>query len=295
MKRIIIITLCLLANLYSFTQTVEDEILDQQWYTKHTGSTNSGKWIRIATCTFTYQFQDFGTIFELFANGSSNDVYFYGRLNARFKMQSPTVGPATSMSLILYNSNIGKENIKGIRNGATIDIYLKINKTHTRYYFRRLIRANSKITPLQEEPFLANLPSGDLVINCEDAKLFASDLDVNGTIKATEIKVEAKTADFVFEEDYQLKSLEEVEQFVQENKHLPDVPSAKQMEEDGVGLAEMNKLLLQKVEELTLYSIEQQNNLKKKQAEIFELKNETQNLKCRLEKIERLLNSNVNL
>jgi hypothetical protein len=123
----------------------------------------------------------------------------------------------------------------------------------------------------------------------------SSKLDVKGTIRATEIKVEAQTADFVFEEDYQLKSLKEVEQFVQENKHLPDIPSAKQMEEDGVGLAEMNKLLLQKVEELTLYSIEQQNNLKKKQAEIFELKNETQNLKCRLEKIERLLNSNVNL
>jgi hypothetical protein len=85
----------------------------------------------------------------------------------------------------------------------------------------------------------------------------SSKLDVKGTIRATEIKVEAQTADFVFEEDYQLRSLKEVEQFVQENKHLPDVPSAKQMEEEGVGLAEMNKLLLQKVEELTLYLIEQ--------------------------------------
>jgi hypothetical protein len=90
----------------------------------------------------------------------------------------------------------------------------------------------------------------------------SSALEVNGTIKATnikatEIKVEAQTADFVFEEDYHLKSLEEVEQFITNNKHLPDVPSAKQMEENGVGLAEMNKLLLQKVEELTLYLIEQ--------------------------------------
>jgi hypothetical protein len=81
-------------------------------------------------------------------------------------------------------------------------------------------------------------------------------IDVDGTIKATEIKVEAQTADFVFEEDYQLKSLEEVEEFIQENKHLPEIPSAKQMEEEGVGLAEMNKLLLQKVEELTLHIIE---------------------------------------
>nr|WP_320120071.1 hypothetical protein [uncultured Marinifilum sp.] len=95
-------------------------------------------------------------------------------------------------------------------------------------------------------------------------------LEVTGTIKATEIKVEAQTADFVFEEDYQLKSLEEVEQFVQENKHLPDIPSARQMEEDGVGLAEMNKLLLQKVEELTLHVIE----LNKRVQELESDKNE---------------------
>ena len=101
----------------------------------------------------------------------------------------------------------------------------------------------------------------------------SSKLDVKGTIKATEIKVESTGgADFVFEEDYQLKSLEEVDQFVQENKHLPDIPSAKQMEEEGVGLAEMNKLLLQKVEELMLYTIEQQKLIQtqKQQLQLFE-------------------------
>nr|WP_320120070.1 hypothetical protein [uncultured Marinifilum sp.] len=101
----------------------------------------------------------------------------------------------------------------------------------------------------------------------------ASKLDVAGTITASEIKVESKGgADFVFEEDYQLKSLEEVEQFVQENKHLPDIPSAKQMEKDGVGLAEMNKLLLQKVEELTLYLIEKDKKVNELENEIKEIK-----------------------
>jgi len=98
-------------------------------------------------------------------------------------------------------------------------------------------------------------------------------LDVAGTIRATEIKVEAQTADFVFEDDYQLKSLEEVEQFVNENNHLPDIPSAKQMEEEGVGLAEMNKLLLQKVEELTLHLIQQQKQLNKQGVLINQLLN----------------------
>ncbi|PXX95167.1 hypothetical protein DF185_22575 [Marinifilum breve] len=90
-------------------------------------------------------------------------------------------------------------------------------------------------------------------------------LHVAGTIRAEEIKVQAQTADFVFEDDYHLKDLSEVEEFINTNKHLPDIPSAKQMEENGVGLAEMNKLLLQKVEELTLYVIElRKENLKNK-------------------------------
>ena len=121
-------------------------------------------------------------------------------------------------------------------------------------------------------------------------------LQVAGSIKATEIKVEAQTADFVFEDDYQLKSLEEVEEFIQENKHLPEIPSAKQMEEEGVGLAEMNKLLLQKVEELTLYTIEQQKTIQNQEETIKELgkglksesgKNEI--LEKRLSKLEALL------
>ena len=100
-----------------------------------------------------------------------------------------------------------------------------------------------------------------------------SKLDVKGMIKATEIKVESTGgADFVFEEDYQLKELSEVEQFITTNKHLPDIPSAKQMEEEGVGLAEMNKLLLQKVEELTLYLIEKDKKVNQLEKEIQEIK-----------------------
>ena len=84
----------------------------------------------------------------------------------------------------------------------------------------------------------------------------AAKLHVDGNIMATEIKVEAQTADFVFEDDYELQPLDEVAQFIEENKHLPGIPSAKQMESEGVNLAEMNKLLLQKIEELTLHMIE---------------------------------------
>nr|WP_299073821.1 hypothetical protein [uncultured Allomuricauda sp.] len=89
-------------------------------------------------------------------------------------------------------------------------------------------------------------------------------LAVNGKILAKEIKVETGWADYVFKEGYNLPTLEEVEKHIQENGHLINIPSAKEVEENGIQLGEMNKLLLEKIEELTLYLIE----LKKENQEI---------------------------
>jgi len=76
------------------------------------------------------------------------------------------------------------------------------------------------------------------------------------TIQAEELNLKTDNmADFVFENSYKLLSLEQVEQFVTENKHLPGIPSAEEVMENGINVAEMNGLLLQKIEELTLYVI----------------------------------------
>jgi hypothetical protein len=106
-------------------------------------------------------------------------------------------------------------------------------------------------------------------------------LSVNGKIRAKEIKVEtANWPDYVFEEGYQNQSLAEIEQFIKANKHLPGVPTAKQVEQEGVELGEMNKILLKKVEELTLLLIEKDKELKKEKEE-----NKQQN--SRLNEIEK--------
>ncbi|MDR2084568.1 MAG: hypothetical protein LBP67_06200 [Bacteroidales bacterium] len=88
-------------------------------------------------------------------------------------------------------------------------------------------------------------------------------LAVNGKIICTEMKVKpfANWSDYVFEDNYKLKTLKEVEAFISENKHLPDVPSAKEVKENGIDIGEMQKILLQKIEELTLYTIEQQKQI----------------------------------
>lgn len=90
-------------------------------------------------------------------------------------------------------------------------------------------------------------------------------LTVKGTIHSEEVKVDLTVPgpDYVFESDYNLRSLEETEEYIQTNKHLPEIPSAKEMEANGVQLGEMNMLLLKKIEELTLYIIEQEKRIQK--------------------------------
>ncbi len=101
-------------------------------------------------------------------------------------------------------------------------------------------------------------------------------LDVLGTIRANEVKVATGWSDFIFEPDYELKSLDQVEEFIEAYGHLPDIPSAEEVEENGISLGDMDAKLLQKIEELTLYMLE----MKKENAEIKlanELLNQTVN------------------
>jgi len=96
-------------------------------------------------------------------------------------------------------------------------------------------------------------------------------LTVAGKIGAREIKVSTNAgADFVFEPDYKLTDLAALEKFVKTNKHLPEIPTAKEMVENGVNLGELNIKLLQKVEELTLHLIEKDKQMNTLQAVVDE-------------------------
>ena len=110
-----------------------------------------------------------------------------------------------------------------------------------------------------------------------------SKLTVKGKIHCEEVLVDLEVpADYVFEkyytggsnlkEDYKMPTLEEVEKFTKENHHLPNVPSAKKIQEEGLKLKEMTNLLLQKIEELTLYTIEQEKRIKALEGKLVEKK-----------------------
>ena len=92
-------------------------------------------------------------------------------------------------------------------------------------------------------------------------------LTVNGTIHSKEIKVTASVPapDYVFEAGYQLQDLAELKVYVDKNHHLPEIPSAAQIEKEGINLGDMNLKLLKKVEELTLHLIEQNRQIAEQQ------------------------------
>ncbi|HEU4555609.1 MAG TPA: hypothetical protein VFS25_22375 [Chitinophaga sp.] len=120
--------------------------------------------------------------------------------------------------------------------------------------------------------------NGNVGIGTTDSKGYKQ--AVAGDMIAEKIKVKQQSAwpDYVFADQYQLPSLQEVEQFVKTNKHLPDMPTAEEVKKEGMDVEEMNRKLLQKVEELTLY--------------VIELKKETTLLKQQLQEVR---NNNANL
>lgn len=111
-------------------------------------------------------------------------------------------------------------------------------------------------------------------------------LDVRGKIHSQSVVVDMLGwSDYVLKKDYQLPSLQEVKAYIDQNQHLPEIPSEQQIAKEGLNLGEMNKLLMKKVEELTLYLIEKDKNEK----EQIEINNTLKSkLKAQQEQIDRL-------
>jgi hypothetical protein len=105
-------------------------------------------------------------------------------------------------------------------------------------------------------------------------------LDVNGTIRTKEIKVETGWSDFVFAYDYKLMPLDKLERHIKANKSLPGIPTEKEVLAGGVNLGEIQAKFLEKIEELTLYTISQEKRL-------AQLEKENNELKSRISALER--------
>ncbi|MBI2280161.1 MAG: hypothetical protein HYU68_05680 [Bacteroidetes bacterium] len=151
----------------------------------------------------------------------------------RVRLKSPMNSAwVTTTSIIPGNPNSGR--------------YMGIGMTNSGWYF---INSNSQ--------------SGDVNSPARYPLVIHND----GLVTAREIEItlagDFGWPDFVFNEEYQLKKLSDLEKFIKTNKHLPNVPTEKEVKENGIKLGDMNAVLLQKIEELTLYIIDLEKRLKK--------------------------------
>lgn len=101
-------------------------------------------------------------------------------------------------------------------------------------------------------------------------------LTVNGTVKAEKVEVvtDVPASDFVFEQNYTLRDLNELENYIFSYKHLPEIPSAEEFKTNGYSVGQMDDLLLRKIEELTLYLIDQNKLIQELQSKVEQLENQ---------------------
>ncbi|MBF0576822.1 hypothetical protein [Dysgonomonas sp. GY617] len=192
--------------------------------------------------------------YKLDVDGDVRLGSYNGSVQSNLIIKGPNnpYGKASQRDICFDFVEAGKSIIRAYR-GESWDNYLQFLTTYT------------DAAPIVRMHISGN---GDIGIGTENPTV---KLDVRGTISAEEVKVQVLTgADHVFNSNYVLKPLSELEAFVKENKHLPEIPSEKQMQEEGLNMNEFQIKLLQKIEELTLYTIQQEKRLNEQQSLIEE-------------------------
>lgn len=199
-----------------------------------------------------------------FSTNSVSASYFHSQLitysGNEINLQSPYLkykaGGGTSVTNIAHEFTVATAltsayaNIATFSNGGTA--LVKIDKSGN-------IISSGKITVTGDVSTEGKMKIGTGTLN-----IGTHALAVNGSAIFTKAQVKLNTnwPNYVFESGYDLPSLLYIEAYIQEHKHLPGVPSAKEVEENGIDLGDNQSILLKKIEELTLYIIEQEKRIK---------------------------------
>jgi len=160
-----------------------------------------------------------------------------------------------------------------LHDGISIDGSFQNPQVNTETWWERDPSNNIQSWGTQNKTYLT-INNGNVLIGKTTQINTGYLLDVAGTARANGVVVNSSGADFVFDPTYHLSPLSELKRYVSINHHLPEIPSAKTMQTEGLNIGDNQTKLLQKVEELTLYLIEKDKQLTKQQAEIDMLKKE---------------------
>ncbi len=156
-----------------------------------------------------------------------------------------------------YGRDYGKLEIYG--GDLTYGAKIEIGDGGTDGAIKLITHRTDEIQMITNGKFAMTISSGEIIMGRPDN---ATDLKVNGKVYSNEVKVTLdKWSDLVFAGDYKLMSLNKLAEYINVNRHLPEIPTEKEVVENGVNIGEMNALLLKKVEELTLYIIDLQKQI----------------------------------
>jgi len=240
----------------SGSRVVYDPIYDVHGYTKYdyVGSPEA------ALLTYSYYGNRFQTRngVAMVIKGDNNNIGI-GTISPSYKLEAVTSGQGgfrlqTSSSTVgnpqidLFDASKGQETVISSTDGSITGTYLASYSNHPLMF-------GTNHSPSQ----LLLATNGNLGVGTTSP---SEKLSVNGNVKARKIIVsQTGWPDYVFAPSYSLRSLSEVEKFIAKNKHLPDMPSAKEVEEKGISVGDNQALLLKKIEELTLYIIDLQKQI----------------------------------
>ncbi|HXF90863.1 MAG TPA: hypothetical protein VNJ29_02920 [Candidatus Nitrosotenuis sp.] len=205
---------------------------------------NTPQWTKIGSTDDIYKCNPGGKVgIGTTAPGCILDVVTTGSANG-IRANSSTYQNSRYLDLATTNVNFIK---------ATNDLY--ISSTAGTLVFQPA--ATNKKVHVQGDLYVTS--GGKMGIGTTNPQ---SELAVNGKITAKELKITLiGWSDYVFKEGYELMPLDKLREFINANNHLPDVPSEKEVLENGINVGEMNTILVKKIEELTLYVIELKKEL----------------------------------
>jgi hypothetical protein len=248
---------------------------NNSWNTNLSVRNNNGNINSFSRLSFVSQSGGFGAITVKKTGEFTGDMYLQVRNGPGYYITPLSISSNGNIGL---NGNTGVAGDLEIGRGDGNDTKLRFHNFNAGWYSMGLDISDGKFKinggpTLGDAIHFAMDWNGNVGIGtaAPDAKL-----TVKGDIHTREVRVDVTGGvgpDYVFEKNYDLLSLAEVETYINENKHLPEVPTAKEMEKDGLNLKEMNLILLKKVEELTLHLIDKEKKLNQLENRLQKLEN----------------------